>query len=191
MSRVSEILNFWFGSPDAADHGKQRAFWFTKKQQFDQEVRTLFLADYQQAVAGELDSWQETANSCLALILLLDQFPRNMFRGTAQAFAADAQALSAAQYAVANKFDQELLVVQRQFVYLPFEHSENLEHQHQAVKLFSALKNDPDTAISLDYAIRHCLVIERFGRFPHRNAILGRVTTPEEAEFLQQQGSAF
>jgi len=191
MSLVDEILDFWFGQPDEADYGKQRSFWFTKKPEFDQEVRTRFLTYYEQAVAGKLDPWKNSPRSCLALIVLLDQFPRNMFRGTAQAFASDPQALSAAQGAVANGYDQELLMVQRCFVYLPFEHSENLAHQRQSVKLFATLSDDPDNDAVLDYAIRHYWVIHRFGRFPHRNKILGRATTPEEAEFLKQPGSSF
>ena len=191
MSQVEEILHFWFGQPDEPNYGKQRSFWFTKKSDFDQEVRTHFLKNYEQAVAGQLDHWQKSPKSCLALILLLDQFPRNMFRGTAQAFATDPQALSAAQHAVANGFDQQLLTVERWFIYLPFEHSENLEHQNQCVELFATLSNDPDSAATLDYALRHRSVIERFGRFPHRNEILGRATTPEEAEFLKQRGSSF
>ena len=191
MSRVDEILDFWFGQPDQSDYGKQRFFWFNKKPEFDQELRLRFLTDYQQAAAGQLDHWKESPKSCLALILLLDQFPRNMFRGTAQAFATDPQAVEVAQYAVANGFDQELLTVQRWFVYLPFEHSENLGEQRQCVELFATLSDDPDSASTLDYAVRHRAVIERFGRFPHRNKILGRATTPEEAEFLKQPGSSF
>lgn len=190
MSKFDEILDFWFGSPDDACYGKQRSFWFTKKPKFDQKLKSRFLSDYEQAAAGQLDGWKQSPHSCLALILLLDQFPRNMFRGTAQAFATDEQALSVAQHAVANNFDRELLTVERWFVYLPFEHSENLEHQHQCVELFRQLC-DPESAVTLDYAIRHLSVIERFGRFPHRNAILGRATTPEEAEFLKQPGSSF
>ena len=191
MSQVDEILDFWFGRPAEADYGKQRSFWFTKKSEFDQEVRTRFSTHYQQAVAASLDQWKNSPRSSLALILLLDQFPRNMFRDTAQAFAADPQALAAAQHAVANGFDQELLMVQRWFVYLPFEHSENIEHQRQSVKLFATLGDDPDKSATLDYAIRHYYVISRFGRFPHRNKILGRETTSEEAEFLKQPGSSF
>lgn len=191
MSQVDEVLDFWFGQPDEADYGKQRSFWFTKKPEFDQELRTRFLTDYEQAVAAPLDHWKNSPRSCLALVLLLDQFPRNMFRGTAQAFTADPQALSAAQHAVANGFDQELLMVQRWFVYLPFEHSENFADQRQSVKLFATLSDDPDNAATLDYAIRHYCVIARFGRFPHRNKILGRETTLEEAEFLKQPGSSF
>ena len=191
MSRVDQILDFWFGRPDESDYGKQRSFWFNKKPEFDQEVRTRYSSDYEKAIAGQLDHWRDAPRSCLALILLLDQFPRNMFRGTAQAFASDPQALSTAQHAVANGFDQELLTVQRWFVYLPFEHSENLAHQRQSTELFATLSNDSDSVATIDYAVRHRLVIERFGRFPHRNKILGRATTPEEAEFLKQPGSSF
>jgi uncharacterized protein (DUF924 family) len=115
-SRVDEILNFWFGKPDEPSYGKQRSSWFIKNPQFDQEVRLHFLKDYQHAIAGKLEHWK-TPRSSLALILLLDQFPRNMFRGTAQAFASDPQALAEAQYAVANSFDQELLIVQRYFLH--------------------------------------------------------------------------
>lgn len=191
MSRVDNILNFWFGQSDEADYGKEKSFWFTKDLQFDQQLRTQFLSDYQQAATGELNSWRDTPRSCLALILLLDQLPRNMFRGTPQAFATDSAALAAAQYAVAQGFDKQLLPVQRWFIYLPFEHSENLEHQRQCLELFSTLSNDPDSASTIDYARRHYAVIKRFGRFPHRNTILGRETTPEEAEFLLQPGSSF
>lgn len=191
MSRVDEILNFWFGKPDEASYGKERSFWFTKKPEFDQQIKTRFLTDYDYAVAGQLNYWKESPRRCLALILLLDQFPRNMFRGTAQALATDPQALSVAQHAVAKGFDQELPTVERWFIYLPFEHSENLDHQRQSVELFATLSDDPDSATTIDYAVRHCSVIERFGRFPHRNKILGRATTPEEEEFLKQPGSSF
>jgi uncharacterized protein (DUF924 family) len=114
-----------------------------------------------------------------------------MFRGQPQVFATDPQALTYAQHTVAQGFDKELLPIQRGFVYLPFEHSENLAYQHQAIELFSTLKDYPECASGVDYAHRHFKVIERFGRFPHRNEILGRETTPEEAEFLKQPGSSF
>ncbi len=191
MSRSTEILDFWFGKPDDPDYGKYRKMWFTKNLECDQEVRSRFLQTYQQAAAGELDDWKETPLGCLALIILLDQFPRNMFRGQPQAFATDSQALTYAKYAVERGFDQELLPTQRQFIYLPFEHSENLADQHQCVELFSSLKDYPECASGVDYAYRHHKVIERFGRFPHRNEILRRETTPEEAEFLKQPGSSF
>ena len=191
MSPVNEILNFWFGKPEDADYGKIRKFWFTKNPEFDQEVRSRFLLVYQQAAAGQLDDWKTSPHSCLALIILLDQFPRNIFRSQPQAFATDPQALSLAQYAVTQGFEQQLLPVQRWFIYMPFEHSENLEHQRQSVELFATLKDDPDCASGIDYAHRHLKVIERFGRFPHRNQILGRESTSEEVEFLQQPGSSF
>ena len=190
MSRVDEILAFWFGWPDEPKYGKPRSFWFNKKPKFDQELRNYFLNDYQQA-AKVLDRWYSSPRSCLALILLFDQFPRNMFRGTAQAFATDSQAIAAASHAIAQGFDQELMTVQRWFVYLPLEHSENLADQRQSVKLFTALGDEAESAATIDYAIRHCSVIERFGRFPHRNQIIGRVSTPEEVEFLRQPGSSF
>lgn len=191
MSQAKEILDFWFGSPDEPGYGKPKSFWFNKKPEFDEELQMRFLTDYQKAAAGNLDDWINASDSCLALILLLDQFPRNMFRDTPQAFATDWEALSAAQHAVAQGYDKKLLPVQRWFIYLPFEHSENLEHQRQAVRLFQQLGDDPDSASCIDYAIRHMQVIQRFGRFPHRNEILGRVSTLEEKEFLKQKGSSF
>ncbi len=191
MSSVEDILAFWFGQPGEPTYGKQRSLWFNKKSKFDQELRNHFFGYYQQAAARGLEHWHSSPRSCLALILLFDQFPRHMFRGSAKSFATDPQALWAAQHAVAKGFDQELLNVQRWFIYLPFEHSENLDHQRQSVELFATLSDDPDSASAIDYSIRHRSVIERFGRFPHRNKILGRATTPEEAEFLKQPGSSF
>lgn len=191
MSEFQKILNFWFGEPGSLEYGKSRPEWFTKDPAFDEQIRVQFLNDYEQAAAGELKDWQQLPESCLALILLLDQVPRNLFRGSPQAFATDPQALAATKFAVSHQLDRELLPVQRWFMYLPFEHSENLEDQHQSVALFQQFRDDPDCASSVDYAIQHLAIIERFGRFPHRNQILGRETTPEEAEFLKQPGSSF
>ncbi|MDM9381309.1 DUF924 family protein [Chlorogloeopsis sp. ULAP01] len=191
MTQAQEVLDFWFGKPEQPDYGKPRDFWFTKKPEFDEQVRTQFFNYYQKAAGGYLDDWMQFPDSCLALILLLDQFPRNMFRNTPDAFATDWEALSTAQHAIAQGYDRKLLSVQRWFIYFPFEHSENLEHQRQAVKLFQQLSSDPDSASCIDYAIRHMEIIERFGRFPHRNAILGRNSTSEEKEFLKQPGSGF
>ncbi|MBD1925745.1 DUF924 domain-containing protein [Trichocoleus sp. FACHB-90] len=191
MPQVNDILDFWFGREDEPGYGKQRQLWFTKKPEFDQEIQTRFRQDYELAAAGQLDYWKSSPHSCLALIILLDQFPRNIFRGTAQAFATDPQALAAAKYAVVNNFDKQLLPVQRWFVYLPFEHSEDLNHQRQSLELFNQLSDDPDSANTISYAVRHLEVIERFGRFPHRNLILGRKSTLQEAEFLTQPGSSF
>jgi uncharacterized protein (DUF924 family) len=190
MLRVDEILDFWFalsGPGKEAEYAQRRKVWFAKNLSFDQTIRTRFQRDYELAAAEKLIVWQETAQGCLALILLLDQFPRNMFRGKAQSFATDAQALATAQYAIAQGFDQELPPIQRMFIYLPFEHSEHLDHQNQAVQGMQALLIEDVT----DYARKHQAVIERFGRFPHRNKILGRTNTPAEEEFLKQPGSSF
>lgn len=186
-----EILDFWFGSSEDPNYGKRRKQWFIKSAEFDRKVRAKFYDVYQQAVAGKLNSWKNQPWSCLALIIVLDQFSRNMFRGTPEAFKSDRQSLEVAKYAVEKEYDQQLLPVQRWFIYLPFEHSENLADQRQAVKLCRTLSEDPQSADTIEYAQRHLEVIERFGRFPHRNQILGRESTPEEREFLQQPGSKF
>lgn len=191
MSSVQEILDFWFGKPNQPDYGQERKAWFSKNPEFDQEVRSRFLEDYQLSAAGQLEDWKKTPQGCLALILLLDQFPRNIFRGQPQAFATDSQALAVAKHTVDQGFDQELLPVQRWFIYIPYEHSENLADQQRCLQLFSTLQDDPKSTSTINYAYQHFQVIERFGRFPHRNQILGRETTPEEAEFLQQPGSSF
>lgn len=191
MAGVEEILGFWFGKAGEVGYGKARKVWFGKNPAFDQEVRLRFMGDYELAAAGKLEDLQSTPAGCLALIILLDQFPRNMFRNQPKAFATDSQALAVAEFAIAKGFDKQMLPVQRWFIYLPFEHSENLSHQRRSVELFRRLSDDPESAATINYAVRHLQVIERFGRFPHRNQILGRETTPEEAEFLQQPGSSF
>nr|WP_199303180.1 DUF924 family protein [Oscillatoria sp. FACHB-1406] len=189
-SNPTEILDFWFGSPEASDYGKMRQVWFSKNDEFDAAVQHLSPA-YQQAAAGELDDWQNQPLSCLALIILLDQFPRNLFRSQPQAFATDAKALSVAKSAVERGFDRDLIPAQRWFIYLPFEHSENLADQERCIQLFTQLEGDPESKIPIDFAHRHKAVIDRFGRFPHRNSILGRESTPEEIEFLTQPDSSF
>lgn len=189
--RVADILSFWFGSPEDPGFGKPQKAWFTKNPDFDRAIRSRFLDDCEQAARGQLNPWKDTPDSCLALILLLDQFPRNLFRGLPQAFATDAQALEIARWAIDSHFDRALLPVQRWFIYLPFEHSEDLACQRQSIALFQQLEFDADSTSTIDYAIRHYQVIERFGRFPHRNAILGRDSTPEEMAFLQEAGSSF
>ena len=143
------------------------------------------------AARGEREQWLAAARPALALAILLDQFPRNMYRGTPHAFASDPQALAVARAIVAHGLDRELLPVQRWFVYLPFEHAEDIEAQRESLRLFASLGDGPDAASVQDYAQRHHDVIARFGRFPHRNAILGRESTPEEVEFLAQPGSSF
>jgi uncharacterized protein (DUF924 family) len=190
MAQIDEVLRFWFTEPDGTT-GKNRKVWFTKDPEFDAVVRDRFLSTYQQAATGALDSWQDTALGCLALILILDQFPRNLFRGQPESFATDGKALAVAQQAIAQGFDQTLPLIQRWFVYMPFMHSEDLEIQQQAVDLFRQFADDPETQSSYPFAIKHMEVIQRFGRFPHRNIILGRENTPEETEFLKQPGSSF
>jgi uncharacterized protein (DUF924 family) len=192
MERPADILQFWFDRPpDESGEGNARKVWFKKSPDFDREVRMRFLSVYDRAIAGQLDDWKETPEGCLALVIVLDQFPRNMYRGQPQSFATDAKALAIAETALNRGFDQCLPPVQRWFLYIPFMHSENLEHQRRSVQLFSTLKDDPDVASAYPFAIRHQEVVERFGRFPHRNDILGRENTPEEAEFLKQPGSSF
>ncbi|MGP1678389.1 MAG: DUF924 family protein [Burkholderiales bacterium] len=191
MADSREVLDFWFGPAGSAEHGRPREAWFKKSDAFDEVIRARFLDLHRQAADGQLQPWQAAPDSLLALIVVLDQFSRNLYRGTSRAFATDAQALAAAQFAVARGFDRLLAPVQRWFVYLPYEHAEDLARQRQCLELFQGLRGDPDSAGSIDYARRHFEIIERFGRFPHRNAILGRVLTPEEVEFLRQPGSGF
>lgn len=186
MSQAQGILEFWFGHPDEPSYGKPKTFWFNPKPEFDEQLRNLFLKDYQKAAGGYLNDWINSPETSLGLILLLDQFPRNMFRNTPQAFATDWEAVSAAEQVVALGYDRKFLPVQRWFIYLPFEHSENLVHQQQSIKLFQQLSHDPDSTQAIEYAHRHKEVIERFGRFPHRNHILGRTSTAAEEEFLKQ-----
>jgi uncharacterized protein (DUF924 family) len=184
-----EVLFFWFGG--AQDRGKRHKRWFEKDPAFDREIHDRFLGLYERAAAGELAHWKDRPSDCLALILVLDQFPRHLFRGAARAFAADALAFDAARHAVARGYDQEMLPVERLFVYLPFEHSEALADQERACMLSRPLEAFPETADVYRYALAHRDIIARFGRFPHRNAALGRASTPEEIEFLKQPGSSF
>ncbi|MBE7380323.1 MAG: DUF924 domain-containing protein [Leptolyngbya sp. SIO1E4] len=191
---ATKILTFWFDDPTAAEseYGQHRRIWFHKDPEFDQRVREQFLTDYEQARQGNYDDWRHTPKGVLALIVLLDQFPRNMFRGTPRSFEADPQALSIAQTAISQGHDRALLPVERMFLYLPLEHSENLAHQDQCVALSEALTQEaPELQASLEYAYRHRDVIAQFGRFPHRNGILDRPSTPAEVAFLQQPGSGF
>jgi len=182
-----DVLAFWFGV--GADYGKRHKRWFVKDPAFDAEIARRFSQLHEARAADR--RWLDSARGCLARILVLDQFPRNMFRGTARAFATDALALETARHAVDNGYDRELLPVERQFIYLPFEHGERLEDQERACELCQPLAAFPETDDALRYAIAHREIIRRFGRFPHRNAILGRASTPEELEFLRQPGSSF
>ena len=191
MAEFNDVLDFWFGPAGSEEHGRARGAWFRKDPAFDEQIRARFLELHERASSGRCDEWKALPEPALALAIVLDQFPRNMFRGTPRSFATDGSALDTARAAVSRGFDQTLLPVQRWFLYLPFEHSENLEDQDRSVALFESLRSDPENASPIDYAHRHREVIARFGRFPHRNAILGRASTPEELEFLRQPGSSF
>jgi uncharacterized protein (DUF924 family) len=179
---ASEVLGFWFG--EGVEYGVAHKRWFEKSPPFDAEVRRRFLPLHAELAGNE--QWLELPHECLARIIVLDQFPRNMFRGTPRAFATDALALAAARHALAAGYDRDWLRVEKIFAYLPFEHSEALADQRRACELMRPLGEE-----QYDYALRHKAIIERFGRFPHRNAILGRASTPEEIEFLKQPGSGF
>ncbi|MCK9380629.1 MAG: DUF924 domain-containing protein [Sulfuritalea sp.] len=186
------VLDFWFLPPEHPGHGRARAEWFRKDEAFDAAIRERFGAEVAAALRGTDDDGSD--EELLARILLLDQFTRNIFRDTPRAFAGDAQALALAEILVAAGRDKNLSPCQRWFAYLPFEHSESLLEQERAVALFAGLSREMQNETfdsAYDYALRHREVIARFGRFPHRNAILGRVSTTEEIEFLKQPGSSF
>ncbi len=190
--RAQAVLDFWFGAPGSAGYGDPRAEWFRKDEAFDAQIRQGFGDDTASAIAGGLTEWTRDPKSALALILLLDQFPRNLFRGDARAFAGDERARQVASMLIDGAQHHALQAVQRVFVYLPFEHSESLDDQNSAVRLFRQLQRErPDFTGFLDYAEKHREVIRRFGRFPHRNVALGRESTTEEEVYLAQPGSGF
>jgi uncharacterized protein (DUF924 family) len=191
-TQAQAVLDFWFGAPDDPAHGQPRKQWFEKNDAFDAQIRARFGALIERAIGGELAHWTAEPLGALAQIVVLDQFTRNVFRGTARAFAGDARALPAARALVDAGTDRTLPGLMRQFVYLPFEHAEDLGAQEEALRLFAQLERDaPEVGELLIWAQRHHGIIVRFGRFPHRNAALGRVSTPEEIEFLKQPGSSF
>ncbi len=184
---IRGVLDFWFG----AAPGEFRKAWFAKDDAFDAECRAKLGPLAERAAKGELKSWLDTEEGSLALILLLDQAPRNLHRGTAQAFATDAMALAAARATVAKGFDRALDPAARMFVYLPYEHAEDLAAQDEACALMEALPETPWRANVVDYAHKHRAVIAEFGRFPHRNAILGRESTEAEKAYLAKPGAGF
>lgn len=189
-----DILTFWF--PDG-DHEARNKLWFGKNDAVDELIRIKFGALLSEARTGGLQSWRETPPTLLAYIILLDQFSRNVYRNSPEAFAADKLALGAAKHAVASGMDKSLSLIERAFVYLPYEHSEDLTDQNTSVELYGNLKEEaseedrPVYSSYLDYAVAHQKIIARFGRFPHRNAVLGRISTAEELAFLKEPGSSF
>lgn len=186
------VLDFWFAAPGEPEHGAVRDLWFRKSEATDRRTAERFGPLIEQALRGELETWAAEPHSALAHIVLLDQFTRNTFRDTPRAFAGDKRALAAAMAMVGSRQDEALLPVQRVFVYLPFEHAEGIVMQEEALRLFTRLVAEaPELQNMLDYAQRHHDVVQRFGRFPHRNVILGRQSTADEIEFLKQPGSRF
>ncbi len=178
IASPDSVLAFWRAAgPDK---------WFKKDTAFDDDIRARFLETYEAAAAGQLSDWEQTAEGALALAIVLDQFPRNMFRGDARTYAADPQARGVAERAVGRGFDQVTPRSDRQFFYLPFEHSEAMADQERSCALCAAT-GDADL---LKWAQLHADIIRKFGRFPHRNAMLGRATTPEEQAFLDGGGFA-
>lgn len=175
-----DILHFWFGQLGPAQ-------WFKPDPALDEEIARRFGAAYDEVRRSVEGEWRISAQGILAAIIVLDQFPRNMFRGTPRAFATNSAALRLAITAIDQQLDRSLSTSERQFLYMPFQHAEDRAIQTRSVQLFEALGD----AEVLDYARRHRTVVERFGRFPHRNAILGRASTTEEIEFLKQPGSSF
>ena len=195
---AAAVLAFWFGEPGSSERDTFRKLWFEKSEATDRQIAERFGSLIERALRGELADWSQQPASALAQIVLLDQFTRNVFRDTPRAFAGDARALAAATAMVGQRQDEALPTLQRCFVYMPFEHAEGAGAQDEAVRLFTRLADAAaSTALAtdlrsmLDYAQRHRAVIRRFGRFPHRNAILGRHSTPDEIAFLQQPGSRF
>ena len=177
---AQQLLNFWF-SPE------HQPFWFAKNEAFDGKIRSLFSDLHLQASQAELSAWRQTAEGSLAEIMVLDQLSRNLYRDQAQAFAYDGMALVLAQHAIQQQFDMQLSPEQRSFLYMPFMHSESKAIHVQALELFQRLGN----VIGLDFERQHKAIIDRFGRYPHRNAILGRESTAEELLFLTQPNSGF
>jgi uncharacterized protein (DUF924 family) len=190
MTTPEDVLSFWFADgPDTP-----RTAWFLRAASFDADCRERFAGTLREARLGRLDAWASTPRGALALSIVLDQFPRNLFRDSREAFASDTKAVAFARQAVARGFDRLLTPVERVFLYLPFEHSEDPRDQDEAVRLFETLSDTPGMSgpgSVIDYAHRHRDVIRRFGRFPHRNAVLGRASTDAEKAYLDQPGAGF
>lgn len=173
-----EIIDYWY-SPEISNH------WFSSTPQLDDEIKTKYEALWQAAVNGEFDHWRETSQGCLALVIILDQFPLNMYRNQPEGFSTEAQSIEIARHAVEKGFDQALSSEQKAFLYMPFMHSEKLSDQDLSVRLFTeaGLKENQR------FAEHHRALIQRFGRFPHRNRILGRESTPDEVEYLNSKAA--
>jgi len=184
--RAGAVLDVWFGAPGDPAREERREIWFRSTPEHDDRLRELFRADYERAAAGALPDWEAAPDSALALVLLLDQIPRNIFRATPRVYATDPLACAVADRAMAKGFDMLVPPAWRMFFYMPLHHSENLADQQRATALVASLpdRGDPERGENRRYGLPYVDVIERFGRFPHRNAILSRESTPEEIAFL-------
>jgi uncharacterized protein (DUF924 family) len=199
MENVDSVLRYWFGnSADDAEVVREKTvLWWKKNPEVDDEIRHRFEPMLESEIKGELTSWGNSARGQLARILLLDQFPRNMYRGTARAFAYDEPARRLTRETLEQGVDRMLRPVERVFIYLPFEHSEDAQDQATSIRLFEALLEEVPATLKepfqnfLDFAKKHKEIVDGFKRFPHRNAMLGRASTPEELEFLKGPGSSF
>lgn len=178
---AKDILTFWFETTDLSPDLEKRAVWFRAAPAFDEQLIARYTGIHEQAASGALDHFKRSAEECLALIVSLDQFPRNIFRSTARAYATDAKARDVARHAIDSGYDKNFSRWPRTFCYLPFEHSEELADQERALVLYKSLDNEE----SMKSAIGHHAAIKRYGRFPHRNAIMGRKNTPAEDEYLK------
>lgn len=185
VAAPADVLDFWF----AGDPTKYRMEWFKKDPAFDDEIRAKFLPTVKAAQRGELKTWEEAPKTALALLVTMDQFPRNLFRGSPEAFATDPEARRVCKDVLKKGWDNDFTPSEKMFVYLPLEHSEDLKDQELAVEMFSKMEQ-PEGQLT-EYAKRHLVVIQRFGRFPHRNHVLGRVPTPEEEKYLAEGGESF
>jgi uncharacterized protein (DUF924 family) len=171
-----EILDFWFSD-------EVRKLWFNSTAEFDALLCERYQSLWEQASGGELDHWMQTGEGCLALVIILDQFPLNMFRGDAQSFASEAQSRDIAQTAIQHNFDQAMDVKKRAFLYMPYMHSEALVDQQRALELF----DQPGLEGNLRFAHHHHAIVEKYGRFPHRNKVLGRDSSVAETEYLNSK----
>jgi uncharacterized protein (DUF924 family) len=193
MASAEEILEFWLGPEAQRDRVPESVSqrWWKKSPELDAEIRERFAEDVQRAGRGELDDWVKTPRGRLAVVILLDQFTRNIHRDSGAMYEHDGMALRIAEGGIDRGDDRQLRMHERQFLYMPLMHAESLPAQERCCELFEQLARDAPWLDVRDFAVRHRDIVARFGRFPHRNALLGRETTPEEAEFLKQPGSSF
>jgi uncharacterized protein (DUF924 family) len=197
--RIEDVLDFWFGEVNelGCSSPAHRRRWWRKSDAFDEAIGSQFLGDYEAIVAGDRDAWRNTPRGALATLIVLDQFSRNMFRATPSMFAADELAREVCHEGLDADFDAELAFDERLFFYLPLAHSEDMTDHHRSMECLNRLVDscaeslEGDAKNYLEFAERHKAIVERFGRYPHRNETLSRASTPEEIEFLEEPDSSF